>query len=230
MAQPTRLDELADELAAILRSEHQLTIDHQPLVDLLADRRNTIAYALHIQPRSALRYLDTEAIQDLATGIAGAAIPAPGAVDDLNPDAPVNAVDCAHYEPAADGLPALHLTPSGLLSDVLLPALLTAPLVCLAVEDPHEDCAPEHRAGGPHQHLTLHLNAAAEYGHDDCLVASSCIGCMPHLFDAIAAHQAGWIRRYIPTGHRWVGQARFQLGDPHASLAAIETARARLTA
>ena len=55
---------------------------------------------------------------------------------------------------------------------------------------------------------------------------------MPHLFDfdAIAAHQAGWIRRYIRTGHRWVGQARFQLGNPAASLAAIETARARLTA
>ncbi len=31
MPQPTRLDELADELAAILRSEHQLTVDHQPL-------------------------------------------------------------------------------------------------------------------------------------------------------------------------------------------------------
>ena len=230
MAQPTRLDELADELAAILRSEHQLTIDHQPLVDLLADRRNTIAYALHIQPRSALRYLDTEAIQDLATGIAGAATPAPTAGEDLNPDAPVNAVDCAHYEPAADGLPALHLTPYGLLSDVLLPALLTAPLVCLAVEDPHEDCGPAHRAAGPHQRLRLHLNAGAEYGHDDCLVASSCIGCMPHLFDAIAAHQAGWIRRYIRTGHRWAGQARFQLGNPAASLVAIETARGRLTA
>jgi hypothetical protein len=75
----------------------------------------------------------------------------------------------------------------------------------------------------------LHLNAAAEYGHDDCLVASSCIGCMPHLFDAIATHQAGWIRRYVPAGHRWVGQARFQLGNPAASLAAIETARGRLT-
>jgi hypothetical protein len=230
MPQPTRLDELADELAAILRSEHQLAVGHQPLVDLLADRRDAIAAALHIQPRSALRYLDTEAIQDLATGIAGAAMSARGPEDDLDPDAPVNAVDCAHYEPAADGLPALHLAPSGLLSDMLLPALLTAPLVCLAVEDPHGDCAPEHRAAGPHQSLRLHLNGAAEYGHDNCLVASSCIGCMPHLFDAIAAHQAGWIRRYIRTGHRWVGQARFQLGKPAASLAAIETARARLTA
>jgi hypothetical protein len=230
MPQPTRLDQLADELAAILRSEHQLAVDHQPLVDLLADRRAAIASALHIQPRSALRYLDTEAIRDLATGIAGAAAPVPRAGDDLDPAAAVNAVDCAHYEPAADGLPALHLTPSGLLSDVLLPELLTVPLVCLAVEDPHEDCAPEHRSAGPHQHLRLHLNAGAEYGHDNCLVASSCIGCMPHLFDAIAAHQAGWIRRYIRTGHRWVGQARFQLGNPAASLAAIKTARARLTA
>jgi hypothetical protein len=156
--------------------------------------------------------------------------PTAWAGDDLNPAAAVNAVDCAHYEPAADGLPALHLTPSGLLSDVLLPELLAAPLVCLAVEDPHEDCPPEHRAAGPHQHLRLHLNAGAEYGHDDCLVVSSCIGCMPHLFDAIAAHQAGWIRRYIPSGHRWVGQARFQLGNPASSRAAIETARARLTA
>ena len=229
MPQPSRVDELADELAAMLLSDHQLAVGHQALVDLLADRRDTIASALHIQPRSALRYLDTEAIQDLAAGIAGAAIPAPMAVDNLNPDAPVNAVECAHYEPAADGLPALHLTPSGLLSDVLLPALLTAPLVCLAVEDPHADCAPGHRTAGPHQHLQLHLNAAAEYGHDDCLIASSCIGCMPHLFDAIVAHQAGWIRRYIRTGHRWVGQARFQLGNPAASLATIETARGRLT-
>ena len=56
------------------------------------------------------------------------------------------------------------------------------------------------------------------------------LGCMPHLFDAIAAHQAGWIRRYIRSGHRWVGQARFQLGNPAASLAVIETARGRLTA
>jgi hypothetical protein len=207
-----------------------MAVDHQPLVDLLADRRDAIAAALHIQPRSALRYLDTEAIHDLATGIAGAATPVPRAVDDLNPDAAINAVDCAHYEPAADGLPALHLTPSGLLSDALLPALLTAPLVCLAIEDLHEDCPPEHRTAGPHQRLRLHLNAGAEYGHDDCLVASSCIGCMPHLFDAIAAHQAGWVRRYIPAGHRWVGQARFQLANPAASLAAIETARARLTA
>jgi hypothetical protein len=230
MPQPTRLDGLADELAALLRSEHHLAVNHQSLVDLLADRRDSVAAALHIQPRSALRYLDTEAIRDLATGIAAAATPAPTAVDDLDPDAPVNAVECAHYEPAADGLPALHLAPSGLLSDVLLPALLTAPLVCLAVEDPHEDCAPDQRAAGPHQHLRLHLNAVAEYGHDDCLVASSCIGCMPHLFDAIAAYQAGWIRRYIPTGHRWVGQARFRLGNPTASLAAIETARTRLTA
>ena len=229
MPQPTRLDALADELAAILWSEHQLAVDHQPLVDLLSDRRDTIASALHIQPRSALRYLDTEAIQDLATGIAGAAAPAPMAGEDFNPDAPVNAVNCAHYEPAADGLPALHLTPCGLLSDVLLTELLTAPLVCLTVEDPHEDCAPEHRTAGAHQHLRLHLNAGAEYGHDDCLVASSCIGCMPHLFDAIAAHQAGWIRRYIRTEHRWVGQARFQLGNPAASFAAIETARGRLT-
>jgi hypothetical protein len=229
MPQPTRLDGLADELAAMLLSEHQLTVGRQALVDLLADRRDSIASALHIQPRSALRYLDTEAIQDLATAIAGAAIPAPMAGDYLNPDAPVNAVDCAHYEPAADGLPALHLTPSGLLSGVLLPALLTAPLVCLAIEDPHEDCAPEHRAAGPHQHLRLHLNAGAEYGHHDCLVASSCVGCTPHLFEAIAVHQAGWIRRYIRTGHRWVGQARFQLDNPTASLAAVETVRARLT-
>jgi hypothetical protein len=229
MPQPTRLDELADELAAILGAEHHLAVDHQPLVNLLADRRDAIASALRIQPRSALRYLDTEAVQDLAAAIAGAAIPAPMAGDDLNPDAPVNAVDCAHYEAAADGLPALHLTPSGLLSGVLLPALLTAPLVCLAIEDPHESCAPEHRAAGPHQHLRLHLNAGAEYGHDDCLVASSCVGCAPRLFEAIAVHQAGWIRRYIRTEHRWVGQARFQLDNPGASLAAVETARTRLT-
>lgn len=98
------------------------------------------AVALHIQPRSALRYLDTEAIQDLAADIAGAATPAPRAGGDLDPDAAVNTVECAHYESAADGLPALHLTPSGLISDALLPELLTAPLACLAVEDPHEDC------------------------------------------------------------------------------------------
>jgi hypothetical protein len=72
---------------------------------------------------------------------------------------------------------------------VLLPALLAAPLVCLAAEDQHQDCAPQHRAGG------LHLNPAVEYGHDDCLVASSCIGCMPRLFDDIAVHRAGWVRR-----------------------------------
>lgn len=230
MPQPTRLDQLADELGAVLQSEHQLAVGHQPLVGLLAERRDAIAAALHIQPRSAMRYLDVDAIRDLADGIAGSVAPSPTAGNDLNPDAPVNAVDCAHYEPAADGLPALHLTPSGLLSDMLLPALLAAPLVCLAVEDPHEDCAPQHRAPGPHQHLRLHLNAAAEYGHDNCLVASSCIGCIPHLFNAIAAHRAGWIRRYIRTGHRWAGQARFQLGNPAASLAAIETARGRLTA
>jgi hypothetical protein len=230
MPQPTRLDGLADELAAILLSGHQIAVDHQALVDLLAGRRDAIASALHIQPRSALRYLDTEAVQDLAADIAGAATPAPRGGDNLSPDAAVNAVDCAHYETAADGLPALHLTPSGLLSDMLLPELLAAPLVCLAVEDPHEDCSPDHRTAGPHQRLRLHLNAGAEYGHDDCLVSSSCIGCMPHLFDAIAAHQADWLRRYIPAGRRWVGQARFQLANPAASLAAIETARARLTA
>jgi len=150
-------------------------------------------------------------------------------LDDVDPAAAINAVHCAHYEPAADGLPALHIAPSGLLADVPLPALLAAPHVCLAVEDPHQDCAPEHRTGGPHQHIRLHLNPAAEYGHDDCLVASSCIGCMPHLFDDIAVHRAGWVRRYIPSGHRWVGQSRFRLVNTDASLAAIEAARARLT-
>jgi hypothetical protein len=229
MPQPTRLDELADELAAVLRSEHQVDAAHQSLVDLLADRRDTVAAALRIQPRSALRYLDTEAIRDLATGIAAAVTPAPTALDELDLDAPFNAVHCAHYEPAADGLPALHLTPSGLLADELLPVLLTAPQVCLAVEDPHQDCGPEHRAAGPHQQLRLHLNPAADYGHDDCLVAGCCIGCMPQLFDDLAVQRAGWIRRYIPAGHRWVGQTRFRLVNTAASLAAIDDARARLT-
>jgi hypothetical protein len=127
----------------------------------------------------------------------------------------------------------LHLTPSGLLSAVLLPALLAAPRVCLAVEDPHEDCGPEHRSG-PHQQLRLHLNAAAEYGHDGCVVAAGCVGCVPDLFQLIAAHQADWIR-YIRTGQQGAGQTRFQLGNiqlgnPAASLAAIEMARSRLSA
>jgi hypothetical protein len=52
---------------------------------------------------------------------------------------------------------------------------------------------------------------------------------MPDLFDDLTTHRAGWIRRYIPTGHRWVGQTRFQLVNTTASLAAIEAARARLT-
>jgi hypothetical protein len=184
--QLTRLDELADDLATVLRSEHHLAVDHQPLVDLLADRRDAVASALRIQPQSALRYLDPATVSDLAAGIAAAVTPAQTALDDLDPDAPVNAVHCAHYEPATDGLPALHLTPSGLLTDELLPTLLTAPHVCLAVEDPHQDCGPEHRAAGPHQHLRLHLNPAADYGHDDCLVASCCIGFMPQLLDDVA--------------------------------------------
>jgi hypothetical protein len=229
MPQPTRLDALAAELAAVLHEEHHLSVAQQSLVELLADRRDTVAAALHIQPRSALRYLDTEAIRDLAASIAAAVTPPPTPLDDLDPDAPLNAVQCAHYEPAADGLPALHLTPAGLLADTMLHELLTAPQVCLAVEDPHQDCAAEHRAAGVHQQLRLHLNAAADYGHDDCVVASSCIGCMPDLFDALTAHRGGWIRRYIPTGHRWVGQTRFQLVNTAASLAAIEAARARLT-
>jgi hypothetical protein len=229
MPQPTRLDTLAAELAAVVREEYHLSVAEQSLVDLLADRRDAVAAALHIQPRSALRYLDTEAIRELATSIASAAAPPPTPLDDLDPDAALNAVHCAHYEPAADGLPALHLTPAGLLADTMLHELLTAPQVCLAVEDPHHDCAAEHRAAGPHQHLRLHLNPAADYGHDDCVVASSCIGCMPDLFDDLTAHRAGWIRRYIPTGHRWVGQTRFQLVNTTASLAAIQAARARLT-
>jgi hypothetical protein len=229
MPQSTRLDALAAELAAVLDEEHGLSVAQQSLVDLLADRRDAVVAALHIQPRSALRYLDTDAIRELAASIATAAAPPPTPLDDLDPDAPLNAVHCAHYEPAADGLPALHLTPAGLLADSMLHELLTAPQVCLAVEDPHQDCAAEHRAAGVHQQLRLHLNAAADYGHDDCVVASSCIGCMPDLFDALTAHRGGWIRRYIPTGHRWAGQARFQLVNTAASLAAIEAARARLT-
>jgi hypothetical protein len=223
------LDTLADELAAILHEEHHLSIAQQSLVDLLAERRDTVAAALHIQPRSALRYLDTETIHELAASIASAATPPPTPLDNLDPDAPINAVHCAHYEPAADGLPALHLTSAGLLADTMLHELLTARQVCLAVEDPHQECAPEHRAAGPHQQLRLHLNPAGDYGHDDCVVASSCIGCMPDLFDDLTVQRAGWIRRYIPTGHRWVGQTRFQLVNTAASFAAIEAARARLT-
>jgi hypothetical protein len=86
-----------------------------PLLTGLADRRDTVTAALHIQPRSALRYLDTEAIRELTASIAAAVTPPPTPLDDLNPDAPVNAVHCAHYEPAADSLPALHLTPAGYL-------------------------------------------------------------------------------------------------------------------
>jgi hypothetical protein len=228
MPQPTRLDTLAAELAAVLREEHHLSVAQQSLVEMLADRRDAVAAALRIQPRSALRYLDTDAIRELATSIASAAAPPPTLLDDLDPDAPINAVHCAHYEPAADGLPALHLTPAGLLADTMLHELLTAPQLCLAVEDPHQECAAEHRAAGPHQHLRLHLNPAADYGHDDCVVASSCVGCMPDLFDDLAVHRGGWIRRYIPGEHRWVGQARFELVNAAASLAAIEAARARL--
>jgi hypothetical protein len=229
MPQPTRLDALAAELAAVLHEEHHLSVAQQSLVDLLADRRDAVAAALRIQPRSALHYLDTNAIRELATSIATAAAPPPTLLDDLDPDAPINAVQCSHYEPAADGLPALHLTPAGLLADSMLHELLTAPQVCLAAEDPHQECAPAHRAAGAHQQLRLHMNPAADYGHDDCVVASSCIGCMPDLFDDLTAYRAGWIRRYIPTGHRWVGQTRFQLVNTTASLAAIEAARARLT-
>jgi hypothetical protein len=53
--QPTRLDEPAGELVAVLRSEHQLSVAQRSLVDLLADRRDTLASELRIQPRSALR-------------------------------------------------------------------------------------------------------------------------------------------------------------------------------
>jgi hypothetical protein len=229
MPQPTRLDALAGELAAVLDQEHHLSVAHQSLVDLLAERRDAVAAALHIQPRSALRYLGTEVIHELAVSIASAATPPPTPLDDLDPDAPFNAVHCAHYEPAADGLPALHLTPAGLLADTMLHELLTAAQVCLAVEDPHQECAAEHRAAGPHQQLRLHLNPAADYGHDDCVVASSCIGCMPDLFEDLPVQRAGWIRRYIPSGHRWVGHTRFRLVNSAASLAAIEAARARLT-
>jgi hypothetical protein len=55
--QSTRLDELADELAAALRSEHHLDVAHVSLVGLLAERRAEVAAALRIQPRSALRAL-----------------------------------------------------------------------------------------------------------------------------------------------------------------------------
>jgi hypothetical protein len=229
MPQPTRLDALAAELAAVLQSEHGLSVAQQSLVELLADRRDAVAAALHIQPRSALHYLDTETIRELATSIASAAAPPPTPLDDLDPDAPINAVHCAHYEPPLTACrrctsrqPAY--SPTRCLTNC------SPPRRCASrSKTRHHDCAAEHRDAGPHQHLRLHLNPAADYGHDDCVVASSCIGCMPDMFDDLIAHRAGWIRRYIPTGHRWVGQTRFQLVNTTASLAAIQAARARLT-
>jgi hypothetical protein len=215
-------------------------VDQQSLVDLLADRRDAVASARPFISSHGRRCATSTPRRSASSrpSIASAAAPPPTTLDDLDPDTPFNAVHCAHYEPAADGLPALHLTPTGLLADTMLHELLadtmlhellTAPQVCLAVEDPHQECAPEHRAAGPHQHLRLHLNPATDYGHDDCIVASSCIGCMPRLFDDLTEHQAGWIRRCILSGHRWVGQARFRLVNTATSLAAVEAARERLT-
>jgi hypothetical protein len=210
---------IAEQRATII-SRHEMAADESGVTEDIHPSKDTGVYP-PVPPEVLAERIRAD--HESSAGALG-----PSARDDLNPDPPVNAVACAHYESAADGRPALDLTPSGLLSAVMLPELLAAPLVCLAVEDPHEDCAPEHRSG-PHQQLRLHMNAGAEYGHDGCVVAAGCVGCMPDLFDAIAAHQAGWIR-YIRTGQQRAGQTQFQLGNPAASLTAIETARSRLSA
>lgn len=57
---PTLIEQKARTLARLL-SGHGLTVPHDQLVGLIEERRDTLAAAMHIQPTSALRYLDDDA-------------------------------------------------------------------------------------------------------------------------------------------------------------------------
>jgi len=222
------LDLLAEQLADILRERYRTSLPHDRLVSLMRDHRDAVATARRVTPDVALSLIDADTLDGLATGYADY-LSKLGALDDLNMDAPINTVQLGHYEPAADELPALHMTPVGLLAEPMLIDLVAASAISVAIEAPHPHCEPEHRAPAPHQHLRLHMNAGPEYGHDNCLVASTCVGCDSRMLDALFTHREGWLRRYIPFGHRWVGQSRFTLVNPADGHALLESARARLT-
>ena len=219
---------LADQLADILRERYRAILPHDRLVSLMCDHRDSIAAACHVTPDVALSLIDADSLNGLATSYVDY-VSKPGAMYDLDMDAPINAVRLGHYEPAADGLPALHMDPVGLTADPMLTDLVGAVVVSLAIEDPHPHCGPEHRAPAPHQHLRLHMNAGPEYGHDDCLVASACVGCDWRMFDDLFTHRAGWLRRYISVSHGWVGQSPFTLVNAADGHAMLKSARARVT-
>ena len=73
------------------------------------------------------------------------------------------------------------------------------------------------------------MNAGPEYGHDNCLVAAACVGCDSRMLDALFTHCEGWLRRYIPAGHQWVGQSPFTLVNAVDGHAILASARAGLT-
>ena len=228
MPDTSPLDLLAEQLADILRERYRAILPHDRLVSLMRDHRDSIAAVRRVTPDVALSLIDADSLNGLATSYADYLFEH-GAMYDLDPDAPINAVRLGHCEPAADGLPALHMAPVGLIAEPMLTNLVAALVVSVAIEDLHPDCEPEHRAPAPHQHLRLHMNAGPAYGHDDCLVASACVGCDSRMFDDLFTHREGWLRRYIPVGHRWVGQSPFTLVNAADGNAMLESARARLT-
>lgn len=69
MPRKTQLDQKAEKLAGFL-SAHGLVAPHDRLVELIRERRDSVAERAGIGPAAAMRYLDDETLRSMAASVA----------------------------------------------------------------------------------------------------------------------------------------------------------------